>query len=109
MPVPSEFLTGISTLLNSKAILILSTPNYSGLVAKLLGKRDPFLTPPEHLNFFTYKGLAKIVVQIRLEGGSDRDVWHADSIRDGARHRQASSEHFAVIARPLIPGHSFRF
>jgi 2-polyprenyl-3-methyl-5-hydroxy-6-metoxy-1,4-benzoquinol methylase len=67
VPVPIEFLARISTLLKPNAILMLSTPNYSGVVAKLLGKCDPFLIPPEHLNFFTYKGLAKMLCKSGLK------------------------------------------
>lgn len=58
---PREFLRGIGRLLGQDSVLVLSTPNYSGPIAKLLGARDPFLTPPEHLNFFTRAGVVNMM------------------------------------------------
>lgn len=59
--MPGEFLQKIKSLLSNNGLLILSTPNFSGLVSKLLGNRDPFLIPPEHLNFFTKRGLKELI------------------------------------------------
>ena len=67
IPEPIEFVKKIKTLLSVNAMLILSTPNFSGLVSKLLGKRDPFIIPPEHLNFFTKKGLNDLVTATGLK------------------------------------------
>jgi 2-polyprenyl-3-methyl-5-hydroxy-6-metoxy-1,4-benzoquinol methylase len=61
VPNPNDFLHKIKDLLNNEGLLILSTPNFSGLVSKLLGNRDPFLIPPEHLNFFTKSGLKELI------------------------------------------------
>ncbi|HEY2980215.1 MAG TPA: class I SAM-dependent methyltransferase [Anaerolineales bacterium] len=54
---PLEFLSRLIRLLSDSGILVVSTPNYSGIVAKLLGRRDPYMIPPEHLNFFTRQGM----------------------------------------------------
>lgn len=54
---PSEFIEMLSRYLSPDGVLVLSTPNYSGPVSRVLGKNDVFLTPPEHLNFFTFRGL----------------------------------------------------
>ncbi len=54
---PRDFLGKAADLLADDGILIVSTPNYSGVVAKVLGAEDPFMIPPEHLNFFTLQGL----------------------------------------------------
>jgi 2-polyprenyl-3-methyl-5-hydroxy-6-metoxy-1,4-benzoquinol methylase len=54
---PAGLLLALTALLKDDGIVVISTPNYSGLVAKCLGARDPYLTPPEHLNFFTVRGL----------------------------------------------------
>ena len=47
-------------MLGQNGLMVVSTPNYSGILARLLGSRDPYMTPPEHLNFFTYKGMQSI-------------------------------------------------
>jgi len=54
---PITFLKTASAMLAEDGVMVLSTPNYSGLVAKALGSRDPYLIPPEHLNFLTLQGI----------------------------------------------------
>lgn len=63
---PLNFIKLLSEHLLPDGMLLISTPNYSGVVAKLLGKRDVFLTPPEHLNFFTIQGLLLLAKQAEL-------------------------------------------
>lgn len=60
---PREFLLIIKSLLKDDGLLIISTPNFSGIISKLLGERDPYIIPPEHLNFFTKKGLVTLFKQ----------------------------------------------
>lgn len=62
--MPNEFLLRIKSLLTNDGLLILSTPNFSGSVSKILDYRDPFIIPPEHLNFFTKNGLNDLVTAI---------------------------------------------
>lgn len=52
--------------LDPEGLLVVSTPNYSGLVAKVLGAKDPYMTPPEHLTFFTKKGLRALAYRCNL-------------------------------------------
>lgn len=54
---PKGFMAQAASLLASDGIMVVSTPNYSGVVAKLLGVRDPYMTPPEHLTFLTVDGM----------------------------------------------------
>lgn len=54
---PAEFIELLSRHLSPDGVLVITTPNYSGPVSRVLGKKDVFLTPPEHLNFFTFRGL----------------------------------------------------
>jgi len=63
---PYGFMKLLSKCLTSDGIIVLSTPNYSGVVSKVLGKRDVFLTPPEHLNFFTLKGFLTLADKVDL-------------------------------------------
>jgi 2-polyprenyl-3-methyl-5-hydroxy-6-metoxy-1,4-benzoquinol methylase len=63
---PAPFVRGIASLLALDGLLVMSTPNYSGPVARLLGARDPFMTPPEHLNFFTKGGLTRLLASAGL-------------------------------------------
>lgn len=63
---PSEFVELMSRYLAPGGVLVLSTPNYSGPVSRFLGKNDVFLTPPEHLNFFTARGLLTLTMKSDL-------------------------------------------
>lgn len=69
VPDPQSFLQKLVDLARPGGLVVLSTPNYSGLVARLLGARDPFMIPPEHLNFFTIDGLHALAnrAQVRIE------------------------------------------
>lgn len=58
---PTGFLRKSLMLLKDDGIMILTTPNYSGVLAKILKDRDPYMTPPEHLNFFTKKGMRFLI------------------------------------------------
>ena len=64
---PQKFIYSIIGLMNSHSLLVLSTPNYSGLFSFVLGKNDPFMTPPEHLNFFSKKGLSILLAKYGLK------------------------------------------
>ncbi len=54
---PKTFLLHAVSLMSEDGVIVISTPNYSGVVAKVLGVRDPYMTPPEHLTFLTTSGL----------------------------------------------------
>lgn len=64
---PFDFIRTAESFLAPRGVLVLTTPNYSGLVARILGQRDPYMTPPEHLNFFTAKGLTALTNRLPLE------------------------------------------
>jgi 2-polyprenyl-3-methyl-5-hydroxy-6-metoxy-1,4-benzoquinol methylase len=55
---PLGWLTHARQLIQPDGILMVSVPNFGG-VYRLLGQQDPFICPPEHLNFFTIKSLKK--------------------------------------------------
>jgi len=57
---PIDFLRTAASMLNEYGIMVVSTPNYSGLVARILKMKDPYMTPPEHLNYFTHEGMSNI-------------------------------------------------
>src|SRR5205807_7246343 len=70
---PMGWLRHARQLLIPGGVLVIAVPNFSG-VYRLLGKRDPFLMPPIHLNYFTPKslrlafeaaGLSTVVMQSR--------------------------------------------
>jgi 2-polyprenyl-3-methyl-5-hydroxy-6-metoxy-1,4-benzoquinol methylase len=53
---PVDALRHARELLTEQGVLAVAVPNFGGLY-KVLGRKDPFLTPPIHLNFFTPRSL----------------------------------------------------
>lgn len=52
VPSPPEMLARINRALKERGVFVLSTPNIGASMAKMMGKRWAFMTPPEHLGFF---------------------------------------------------------
>jgi SAM-dependent methyltransferase len=53
----------ISELLASNGIAVIAVPHIRSWLARVQGKRDMFITPPEHLNFFSAAGLSALFKQ----------------------------------------------
>ena len=43
------------SLLAEGGVLVMAMPNFNSIVSKVLGVRDPYVTPPMHLGYFTPK------------------------------------------------------
>lgn len=52
-----NFLKNLLEVLKKDGICFIAVPNSRSIISLLLGKKDFFLIPPEHLNFFSIKGL----------------------------------------------------
>jgi 2-polyprenyl-3-methyl-5-hydroxy-6-metoxy-1,4-benzoquinol methylase len=103
--MPAEFLQKIKSLLSNNGLLILSTPNFSGLVSKSLGNRDPFLIPPEHLNFFSKKGLNDLVKTIdfkTIKSTTFGFITEEGLSRTVLKYFPAGFKKFTFILKPLI-------
>ena len=49
---PVWWLERARALLNPGALLMIASPNFGSPLTRLLGSRDPYVTPPAHLNYF---------------------------------------------------------
>ncbi len=47
-------------LLADGGVVAVAVPHFRSLVSRLQGRKDMFIIPPEHLNFFTIKGLREL-------------------------------------------------
>jgi 2-polyprenyl-3-methyl-5-hydroxy-6-metoxy-1,4-benzoquinol methylase len=47
-------------LLTSGGVLAIALPNFDSIFRRLLATRDPFFIPPEHLNYFNRRSLARL-------------------------------------------------
>jgi 2-polyprenyl-3-methyl-5-hydroxy-6-metoxy-1,4-benzoquinol methylase len=57
IPNPQSAIKNIRTVLKSGGICVIAVPHFGSMVSKLQGKKDMFIIPPEHLNFFSLSGL----------------------------------------------------
>jgi len=64
---PVEALQKCYSLLNEKGILWLSTPNHQSGWTKIHKDQDPMWRVSEHLHFFSYKGLRRVLKETGFE------------------------------------------
>jgi 2-polyprenyl-3-methyl-5-hydroxy-6-metoxy-1,4-benzoquinol methylase len=57
---PRHWLEKCRTLLCSDGVLVVSTPNFSSLLVRILGDREGHICPPEHVNYFTGRALGML-------------------------------------------------
>ncbi len=53
-------LNALYSLLRDGGVAAIAVPHFRSLVSILQGRRDMFIVPPEHLNFFTARGLERL-------------------------------------------------
>jgi SAM-dependent methyltransferase len=79
VPEPVQMLRRVRTMLRPGGKLALSTPSFSGLPARLLGRRFPMVCPPDHLELFSRTGLGELLSR----GGFRPLRWTSFSNLDG--------------------------
>ncbi|GAV19890.1 bifunctional 3-demethylubiquinone-9 3-methyltransferase/ 2-octaprenyl-6-hydroxy phenol methylase [Mariprofundus micogutta] len=57
----NQWIEKAHTSLVHDGILAIALPNYSSIFRKLLQENDPFICPPEHLNFFSPMSLTRLL------------------------------------------------
>ncbi len=60
---PRQALAHASSWLREGGVLAISTPSWSGLAARMLGRKFPMVIPPEHLEVFTRRGLEHLLAR----------------------------------------------
>jgi SAM-dependent methyltransferase len=61
-------------ILAKSGVLAIELPNFGSLERRVLGRRDPFITPPVHLNFFTQLSLTALLNKHGFEVTRTRSV-----------------------------------
>lgn len=57
LPHPLDTVRNILTVLRPGGIAAIAVPHFRSLLSRLQGANDMFISPPEHLNFFTRRGV----------------------------------------------------
>jgi hypothetical protein len=94
------------SILKEDGVMVVTTPNYSGVVAKILKNRDPYMTPPEHLNYFTFKGMHSLFQKSNLDVKKELTFGYlVESELDHvvSKYAPAFLSHMEPIIKPLIP------
>lgn len=60
VPDLDETLDLLRTLLTPGGLAAIAVPHFCSVVSRLQGRRDMFISPPEHLNFFTLTSLVRL-------------------------------------------------
>jgi SAM-dependent methyltransferase len=66
---PEEVVRSIHMVLSEGGIAAVAVPHFGSALSRIQGKKDMFISPPEHLNFFSRKGLTALFAgnDFRLE------------------------------------------
>ena len=84
---PEAFAANLGTVLAPGGIAAVAVPHFGSLLSLIQGKKDMFICPPEHLNFFTRRGLAALFERsgFRTIGGETVSKVNRATIRGAAR------------------------
>jgi len=64
---PKAELSRVREVLAPEGLLIMTTPNFTSLYARLLGKKWHAIVPPEHLHYFTFKSMDRLLADSGFE------------------------------------------
>ncbi len=64
---PYESLSNLKKIIKDDGYLFISTPNIGAVFARMLKSKWPFMTPPEHLSFFSYKSIRRLAGILGME------------------------------------------
>lgn len=67
LPNPYGTLLEIKKMMKNGGYILISTPNIGAKFATILKNKWPFMTPPEHLSFFSYKSIHKLAELLDME------------------------------------------
>jgi SAM-dependent methyltransferase len=57
VPEPEQILNNVSLVLRPGGVVIIAVPLFGSVLTAVMGKKDFFITPPEHLTYFSHAGL----------------------------------------------------
>ncbi|MBF6569625.1 MAG: class I SAM-dependent methyltransferase [Candidatus Binataceae bacterium] len=59
---PLDTVKNLHVVLRPRGIAAIAVPHFGSLLSRLQGTNDMFVSPPEHLNFFSRRGLSELFV-----------------------------------------------
>ena len=61
LPHPEMVLNNVGVVLRPGGVVIIAVPLFGSVLTAVMGKRDFFITPPEHLTYFSQAGLGNLL------------------------------------------------
>lgn len=62
IPEPAHAINLIQRVLKKDGVCAIAVPHFGSFISKIQGRNDMFITPPEHLNFFSIQGLNNLFI-----------------------------------------------
>jgi 2-polyprenyl-3-methyl-5-hydroxy-6-metoxy-1,4-benzoquinol methylase len=63
VPGPDQLMEDAAKVLRPEGKMIIAVPLFGSVLTAVMGKRDFFITPPEHLTYFSYAGLGRLLAR----------------------------------------------
>ena len=63
---PRAWLLRASDCLRPGGSAVIAVPNFGSFLRHTLQHRDPYITPPVHLNYFTWRSLSRLIASVGL-------------------------------------------
>lgn len=63
LPYPADTVKGLRMVLRPGGIAAIAVPHFGSLLSRIQGAHDMFVSPPEHLNFFSRRGLIEMFLK----------------------------------------------
>ena len=91
----NRWLQKASNLLVDDGVLAIALPNYGSIFRKLMQENEPYITPPEHLNFFSPRSLSRLF---------ENHGFKVEAIQWISRvPKKAFEKRLPAVARPFLP------
>lgn len=96
----NEWISKAKSLLADNGILVIALPNFMSIFRLILNEREPYICPPDHLNFFSLKNLT---ILMNKNGLSVEKVQYVSRISPQALLKRLSNKKILLfILTPLI-------
>ena len=63
VPNPEGTARNLNSILRTAGIVAIAVPHFGSALSKIQGKNDMYISPPEHLNFFSKSGLISLFIR----------------------------------------------
>ncbi len=96
LPDPNATANHLRQLLRPGGVAAIAVPHFRSWLSRIMGRHDMFISPPEHLNYFAFAGLVRLMSRHGFDFASSETVTWFDPDRVAARARPRA------LGRPMV-------